>query len=536
MITVLTVILVGVLTVGCGRSSVEVSATVAADVAAVTGFVPQNAILTAAVLFPPDGNAVSLGAAAPLQSAFRQRTGLDYDHDLKSWLGGDGVAAILPTPEAPPAYLLALSVADADRARECLELLWQRQALAGHPPVLTRIDGADAFLPEPDTVLWPMALVGNRYLILASTEAALRRSLRAAQAPTQSLPYQPRYRAALSTMPMPQWGLLHIRLPAAIAAAGLAEPRSIQPQFQSGLISVTTEPQAIVLHTALLGKPLPAATVQPSAQLDTVPVPVALLPEAVTAVAAGHNLADWGRGLAKELGAYRQLPYPLTQIQQRWSMPLGKAALPILETWLTGAYAIARTGSGDGILLVEHTAAAKPLVAKLDHLAEQHGLTVTALTVQEQPVTAWTRLRTRTQDNPSRNRQGAAQRETVVETEVVALHMVYQGYDLWATSIAALAETLKTTGAHLVDDSRFQRAVPLKASSWDDFQDDVVYLNATALVAQLSGQLPLLDLLGIAAQPFLDQLDTIVIDPKQARANGGRVGQRAQVTLRFTSS
>jgi len=512
------VAIVGVL-LSIGQGAAADRRPAAPNPAALTGFVPQNAVLTAALLVPPVRLPDPLTVLPSLQTTLRQRTGLDYDRDIRPWLGNEAVLAVLPpSPDAEPGYLLVLSVTDGDQAREGLELLWQRQALAGRPPILAEIDGAQAVLPAPGAALWPMALVGDRYLLVASTVPALYSSLRAVQAPALSLLRRRQYRAALSALSVPQLGLIHINLPAAIATAELATPPS-SPQISDGLMSLAVESRVLRLQAALVGL-LPQQP--PPPHVASTSVTAELLPSTVTAMVLGHDLARLGQHVSRELMAYGQLPEPIATWSRWLATPFGQGAGPILQTWLTGPYALAHTRAGDSLLLAAHTPAAATAAAELDRLAQQHGLTVTSLTVMHHPVTAWTRLRTQTYSQP-----GTPQRETVVETEVVALHTVHQGQDLWATSIAALADTLNPSSSKLIAQSRFQQAVQR--------QDDYVYLDGTALLAELSGQLPWLDLLSLAAPSLLSRLDTVVVELDIVPGPTDALSlPHAQITVRLT--
>ena len=524
------IVLLGMLTLTSNTAVTPLSAQVSPPAAA---FVPQDALFTAAIAASPEAvsaglEAAGLEIAAPLtslQTALQRRAGIDYERDIAPWLGNEALFAVLPatTSAADPAYTFVLSVAEGDQAREFLELIWQRQALSEASPHLTTVDGAVAFLPDTPSTLWPMALVGDRYLIFASNGAALSRSLRAAQVPELSLTQRRRYRAAIAALPSRRFGLIHVNVPSALEALGLAQPAS--PHWTDMAVGVAAEQQTVRLHAT----GAETATKEELPRQTTSAPPVTALPSTVTAVAVGHNLAGLAQSTLTELQAYRRLPDFLTQPQRWLATPTGEAADPVLKAWLTGSYVLAYTATGEVIALTEQTPQAATAINTLDQLAQQQGLTVTPLTVEQQPVTAWTRLRTQTR---AVRGQGNAQRETAVETQVVALHTTYQNYDLWTTSIKALADTLTLTGPKLFEQDRFQQAVGRQRDGTLidlDRNTNYIYLSGAAFLSQLT-DLPLLDLVELATQPQLKQLASIVIAPDDHSGSE----PLTQVTLRFS--
>lgn len=515
-------------------AAVPAQASTATRTPTTAAFIPQDAIVTSTLRLSSRSLPTKwegTPAVQAIQSFLGQRIETDVERDIRPWLGNEVALAVVPgTTATAPGYLLVLTLADGDQAREFLELLWQRQALAGSPPRLTTIDSAVALLPAADSPLWPMALVGDHYWLIASTPAVLHQSLRAAQAPDLNLTRRSQYHSALAGLPPQPLGLIQVQIPAAIAAAGLAQPRSNPPtaSLTDGLISLNLDRQTLALQTVLSGHPPhPKRAASGTASSGDVSSgtaarsPATRLPETVVAAAIGENLANLWQATAQEMQTYQQLPRPLIQLQQWLATSSGQAANRALTSWLTGTYAVARTVSGDSILVTDHTPEANLAIAQLDRLAAADGLTVAPLTVQRQLVTAWTRLNTRTvpaQTGGTRNQPY----ETTVETQVVALHAEQNGHDIWATSIAALANTLSTTEPKLVESARFQQSLAAPNNS--------IYIDGTALVSQLSGQFPMLDLLGAAAQPLLNRLDTLSLSQPETLPDN----LKAKAQLRFT--
>jgi hypothetical protein len=132
-----------------------------------------------------------------------------------------------------PGYLLVAETEDADRAREFLELFWQRQALNGVELKFERYKGvpiasAEALEGLPQLGLpWgrsrqrreaaaavtrlATALVGDRFVLLASDPAVLRDSINNVQAPGLSLAADEAYQGAIAQLTGDRVGLAVVR-------------------------------------------------------------------------------------------------------------------------------------------------------------------------------------------------------------------------------------------------------------------------------------------------------------------------------------
>ncbi|MEM6349202.1 MAG: DUF3352 domain-containing protein [Cyanobacteria bacterium P01_D01_bin.14] len=488
-----------------------------------TAFVPQQSILTATLLISPDDLPPALQSSAPwqsFQSALRQETGLDYAQDIRPWLGHELLVAVTPGIAAEPnGYLVVLAVTDSDRARECLELFWQRQTLTGTALALETVSGARMIRPQRSERQWSTALVGNRYLLFANRPTVLRQGLQALQSPGLNLAHQSAYQTALTALPAERIGLVHLNIPAAVAALGLGSPKADSPpQFSDGTISIDLDRQGIVLHTALLAdprQPLPAASPTPPTSSVS-----AYLPASVAIAAIGHNLTALWQQLMAEGSHYRDLPQPLQRLGQALATPEGKTGNRALQTLLTGDYAIGWAPTGDWILAAEQSPRSTTTLATLDQLAARQALNVTPLTVQQQPVIAWTQLKTQTALTDH-------QRETSVETQVRALHTHQDIYDVGATAIGALAEALDPQVQTLVSRADYQQAL----RGFDQPNDGYLYLNWQILRTASPLRIPLFDLLKTTAQPLLDRLQSLTL------SSYGRQPEytKADIRIRFTS-
>ncbi|MBE9068452.1 DUF3352 domain-containing protein [Leptolyngbya cf. ectocarpi LEGE 11479] len=378
---------------------------------------------------------------------------VDFDQDVRPWLGDDIAFAITDKDldrsshnGRQTGYLLVADTSDSERLREFLELFWQRLAIAGTSPRFTEVNGvpiiAGAALQGKYNLA--TAVVGGHTLLLANDVRVLRQSLRVAQAPTLHL--------LDHDCCTPGWISLHI--PDALDWLGLATPN--ERRFMANLpwqhLSATTvfQPQGLVINTQLttVTQEMSAAA-PPELAVDLLAhTPQQYLPESMAWTAIGHDLRPIWKGLWQELDRYQRLPSPLQQGQRWQSTQLAQVLAKPLTQLLSDDYAVGQLDDGTWLITVKTT---NPTAAgQLDDIARQQGLTVSQLTVKNQAVTAWSRLKTRVD---TRNR------ETTVETDLVALHTKVNDCDLFATSIDGLTAALAAPTNRLSDTQRFQQTV-----------------------------------------------------------------------------
>jgi hypothetical protein len=523
-------------------------------------FVPRQAPVMVSLLASPE-QLVSLGpvlgTAAQqthvqhdwqrLKNSLQTSIGIAYDTDIQPWVGNEITFAITDIDidknsqnGLQPGYLLALAIRDGDRAREFLELFWQRQALAGQALTFQVTNGVriiHAQAPTPGLVeksakslerssvptAYPpaTAVVGNQFLLLASDPQILERSIQNAQAPDLNLDHRPDYQNSLGQLNADRLGLTYVNLPQTLKLLGLAQwssqsPKPI-PQAQTILASISFDRQGLRFRTALSAAP----QVPFVPQIATLTGPVEVLqqlPANTVAVVSGDNLAQLWRDLEAESSRYSQLPAPLMRWQRQLSPQSTRRLMLQLQTWLSATYALGCLSTGDWIFVAEHTPQSDSTLAALDRVARDQGLTVSPLTVDNHPVTAWTRIKTRLQN-------GTSNRETTVETDIIGLHTTVNHRDLLTTSLSAMSAALAAPQHPLTSNSLFKGAIaPL-----DRPNQGIAYLNWSDIHPVLHPQ-PLLQLLETTLQPFLKYVKTIAIS-----SYGGNSHQRqGDILVRLT--
>ena len=422
-------------------------------------FVPKQSVLAGVIntAVPTDKAWLrsKLSKALP-QSIDTWLASLDIDlkQDIQPWLGHDIAFAITSkdidrdqSNGRQTGYLLAADTTDGEQLREFLELFWQRQAIAGTKTTLTTVSGVPiiAGLVTIDKQHLATAVVGDHTLLVANDVKVLQQSLRVAQSPSLQLSPQ--------DCCHPIW--VSLRIPEFLDWLGLATPANFglmaAPKWQQLCATTTFYPQRIVINAQLtsLGK-LPisltkAFNIDSSGTLGELHK---YLPESLAWAAIGQDFPSLWTSFWQELAHYDQLPLPLQQGQQWLSTQLATALSAPLSQLLANDYAIGQWQDGNWLMTVMN---ANPTVTQqLDTIAMKQGLTVSQLSLMGQAVTAWSRLNTRLD---TRNR------ETTVETDLVALHTKTRDYDLFATSIDSLTAALEAPSNSLFETQRFQYTV-----------------------------------------------------------------------------
>ncbi|MEO0458524.1 MAG: DUF3352 domain-containing protein [Cyanobacteria bacterium P01_A01_bin.114] len=518
---------------------------------------PERLVELRRVLTPPGRRGNSQAEVAQFKRSLSEQTGIDYDTDIRPWIGNEITFAVTdtdfdrdPTNGYQPGYVAAIAARNGERAREFLELFWQRQALAGAKLTFevssgVRIIYAEATpnisqqavstkntsdLAQALTALrqqgqWATAVVGNRFVLLANHPQVLQQSIRNAQANQLNLTAKADYQSALAQLTAKRIGVIYCNLPPFFSWLGVSsKPHPTlttlnslpaQPQTQSLTAAVQLNRRGLGLATALAPisqtafKPVEPGLSQPVEALRYLPADTAL-------AAGGHNLSQLWDTLEAELDAYATLPPQIYQLRQ-WLLSVSSEQP--LKNWLKADYAVGQWASradqspgeaADWVLVVEHSSAADTALSTLDQLAERQQLTVSSLMLKNQAVTAWSQIQTSIQDR-------FRERETTVETRILGLHTTVDGYDILATSLPAMSAALEAPLRSLIDTNRFKQAiVPFQQPN-----EGYLYFNWPLFRKTLAASVPWFKLVDTTAQPLLDAIQSITLS-----SYGGQTQQK----------
>ena len=504
-------------------------------IALATAFVPAKAPFAFSLLVNPDKLIVRqqalpdadssrvLAIAQQVENAFFKDSPLSYERDIKSWVGDEVTVACtqldLDFDESngqQPGYLLALEIAPmrSQQAKESLRLFWQTQSLNGSRPTSEQLNGVRLLYREQpiekggqpsrsadpfDNLGAASALVGNQFVLFANDVRVIRRSLRATETAT-NLAQNSWYRSAADRLPQKRLGLAHVDaalllqsnaqssgVPSLgansivasleLAPKGLVSTALVSPVFDSYPRAFDTPSSTDLLDDGLGRQPSQSAA-------DAISL-LSFMPRDSAIALASRDLSQLvsalGGASSKTLPDFLRLQAsnPDKSLRETESLPWA---------WVKGDYAMARMRSGqsDWILAVERSAEG---VAQLDELAKSQGYNAVPLDINGQTAIAWTKFKTR-----PRSRSGN------LETEILGLHLPSRiqtgdqtsdqtseqpgGYEIFASSIAAMDAALNAANSSLLNDPRLVDSIADAKQSPERHLEGYLYVDgATALSA-----------------------------------------------------
>ena len=500
-------------------------------------------------------------------------TGLTFERDIQPWMGDEITLAITsvdldrdPGNGSQPGYLLAIASADVEQAREFLQILWQKRAIAGtdltfeqykgvkliynEVPIAAAPDNPVAkILPSPSLAT---AIVGEgsgdsdpAFILFANHPKVLREAITNVQVPTLNLDNAPFYREALETLTKPRLGVALVNVPQIAAwlegVEVLTPPPAVRPPAaslrpaQTLAIALELDPQGLVLETAVSAPDRPAIAPRlttPIAALQYVPATSGL-------TAASTNLQQLWTETAAQIQDYPTLATvinsALQTVKQTQQLDLPQDIFP----WVTGEYALAHLPnpvpkaakgaiapdqpSGDWIFVAERgkgepTTAA---LAHLDDLAQQQGYSIGAVPLGDRSVSVWTKLTPDPDACADRRRPCQS-----LQAEVQAVHATVGQYELFTNSLNAMEQAFQAEAQGLLAQPAFQQAI----AGFPTPNNGYLYLDWRRSQALLERRVPLLAVLELVASPVFSHLDSVTVS-----SYGRQAGiQRSVVRLRFT--
>ncbi|WP_008311018.1 DUF3352 domain-containing protein [Leptolyngbya sp. PCC 6406] len=496
------------------------------------------------VLTPADRRFQSRRDWQTLQAGLQRVSGLDYETDLRPWLGDEITFAVTSadldkTPEngQQPGYLLVLTSRKGLAAREAVHFFWQQRAIAGEELVFEPLSGLTLIYnrsqsQDPATRDFrPLAstVVGDRYILMANDPQVLRQAIATFQAPDISLAQEVTYRRLIADLPPGRIGWMYGTLPATLDWLGLDPPLSpadlgAGTQLQRFFLSWRASKTGLIADTALVPRP-GAEFAQVEGPTPGATAAMAWLPAQSVLALGGGNLPQFWQGVMANVGGYG--------LASTWQplgehLALGAAVLPqaVPNLWAQapGTYALGWLAEQQDWIFVSQQGSDSRAVAQLDNLAQQRGWGVGRLMLGKQPVTAWTQLSIA----PG---SAAALR---VQADIVAVHTQVQGYELFATSLAALQQSLQapTMGSVLtVPAMNPQQRDPLWQPESRSHGSPLIYLNWPRLRPYLLAQWPWLRLLDQVAEPVTAYVGPILVRTE----SGSNTMQRVQVDIALSA-
>ncbi|MFG3816818.1 DUF3352 domain-containing protein [Limnothrix redekei] len=530
--------------------------------------IPKQAPAMVSLLVNPDRVEALRQAIAPLgrrraarhewqqaRDAWLTRSGLTYDRDVQPWLGDEVTLAVTtvdidrdPNNGREPGYLLAAAANDPDRAREFLQLFWQKQALNGINLIFEQYKGVKIVHGEALDLIprgWAKrlaqggrvstqtdlatALVADRFVLAANDPKVLRDAINNIQAADLSLLREPDYQRELAALPPDRLAIAYVN-PTALGE--LLEPATATRRRSKALLPAEW----------LAALPAHSATLSLKAERS------GLVTEAAWVAADGLALVAAESPLTEPATATRYLPSTATialsgtnlqQLTEQWQQilgdgPIAQAIAPLLSqvettsglnlqndllAWNTEDFALGlipvEVGDraaeralgefpGDWVFVAHRNPKTTAALDRIDALAKQQGLTLGTLNLDsDQLATVWTQLIA-----PSSAGLMGWRNAGQVSTQVQGARATVGDYEILATSVPALAaavqagrdETASLLGDHLWQSVVTTLPVP---------NDGNVTLSWPAARPVVRRLIPLFRLVEVPLRPLFDRLDRL---------------------------
>jgi hypothetical protein len=542
---------------------------------AATRFVPRQAPITLSLLINPERlGAFQQAIAAPkdrqrsrtefnqLQQNLLGNTGLNYQKDIQPWIGDEVTFAVTTLDidrqsenGQQPGYLLALATRNPERSQEFLELFWQQQALAGRDLVFEQYQGVKLISAgprltdvkssgKPDKPTPPplnslaTARIGRDFVLFANHPKVLRSAINNIQVPDLELSNAKPYQQAVASLEQGRIGLAFLNLPELSAwrtqppkGAEAAEQTSA-PVYDSLAIALGLNRQGLLAETALMKAA--GSETQLSRPLLSRPVQaLKYIPATSPLVVASLNLAQLWSQIHHSLlgyGLIADLINPSLQAATlHWKLDLPQD----IFAWVEGEYALAMIPrpltlddrsqvSADWLFVAESTQPekAQSAIKHLDQIAEQQGLGVSPLTLEEQKIATWTRLVTQPAQSvlPEPGLK-------VLGTQVIGAHTTVDDYKILSTSLEALDQSLKAPQKSLADTKIFQQAIAPLAQPNHGY----LYLDWPGSRPILEQRFPVLRAIEVAGSGFFNHLRSLSLSSYGEAAGA----QRSQIFIRL---
>ncbi|KJH72741.1 DUF3352 domain-containing protein [Aliterella atlantica] len=481
---------------------------------------PENLDKLAQVLASPQDRRKTRSELNQLKTSVLANTSLDYDRDVKPWVGDEITAAVTTLDidrdaknGQQPGYLMAVATKDAQKSREFLELLFTKRAIAGTELTIEQYNGIKLIGENPRPQLKSSnstakttlsgAVVGDSFVLFANHPQVLKEAITNVQAPELNLGSSSKYQQALTQLPAQKIGLAFLNYP---SLSGWKELEPPPQTYESQIVALELNRQGIFAETTLVAAPEKEILPSPPA-LPQSPKTLQYLPASVRLAIVGSdlsklensNLQQLWQQVSPALSVSNLIKQPVTEIQQRWGLDLQSDVF----SWVQGEYALGMLPNNDWIFVVEKSPTAEQGISQLDAIASTKGLSITPLPLQEQKTSAWTQLTTIPAD--PKNPDKAAINLTA---KVQGLHTTVDNYEIFATSIDAMEQAFKASkNGALVNDGKFKASV----NAIPQPNEGYVYVDWLANQPMLERQLPVIRLLEIAGKPFFSNLRSLTI-------------------------
>jgi hypothetical protein len=493
---------------------------------AATIFVAKQAPVTVSLLVNPDrleaftqlaaypkNRRRSRGEIEQVEKSLLANTGLNYQKEIKPWIGDEVTLAVTSLDfdrdsinGVRPGYLLAVKTKDPELAKEFLQASYSEQAISGtFDLVFEQYKGVNLIYKRPlqpalKTSFIASAVVGD-FVLFANDPKVLRDAINNVQVADLNLKNSSYYQESLKTIVEPSIGIVYANLPA-ISAWIANAPAPETPEVEQMLaVALSIKSQGLVAQTALIGvsgeENQAPALASPVGALTYIPSDSIL-------TAAGTDLRQFWEQIETGLEADSPLQQIFYKSLESLQEPLGIDLASDVFSWVKGEYSLALVANPDGsepdwIFVTEKNPDSDAAIAHLDELAKEQGYSVGNLPLLDKTITAWTKLSTSTG-----NKLDSLAR---LEATVSGVHTSFDKYEIFATSVEAMAKALQGSEISLVNSKKFQQAI----SALPTENDGYFYIDWNQSEPILDKKLPLVRVIELAGKPLFKNLRSLTV-------------------------
>ena len=460
-----------------------------------------------------------LTAVKQLQQNLLIQAQVDSEEELKQWLGNEITLAVTSLDldhnaenGVTPGYLLVVKNKDRQLAREFLQSYYARQAVSQSAELIfEQYQGVNLVYQRPlvpDTKIKQVAaaVVGD-FVLFANDLPVLKEAINDAQAMDRNLAHDSAYRRAIATINQPKVSLAYLNLPSTSAWIGNQAIVANSLIQQTLTVSLSLNRHGLITHTALFG--VEGAENQPPS-LSTPPNVLKYVPNDSIFAAVGVNLNQLWQQITVGLPADSPLKQIISQAINPIESSLELNFAEDIFNQVTGEYALSfsedKLTEGLDWLFVNQIQEEQSLAENLDNIAQNRGLSVGKLPIDNRTMTAWTKLVTTSENNFSR-----------LSAEVKGVHSNIDSYQLITNSVDILSDTVTNQSASLAEKPQFQTTIKALAKENDGY----LYLDWQKSEPYLAQRFPLIRVAELAFKPLFDNLQTLTVTSEGAN-NGVR--------------
>ncbi len=452
-----------------------------------------------------------------LKTSLLANTGIDYRQDIQPWLGNEITLAVTsldidrdPANGRQTGYLMALATNKPENSREFVDLLFSKRVLAGESLFVEEYKGVKLIADNSPSEkgLLASASVGD-FVLFANDPKVLRDAINNVQAPDLNLTNSPQYQKAIKQLPQGALAAAFLNLPTVAEWQNL---KLSEATYDSQIVSLALNPKGLLAETSLLASsatsPSSSQLSQPVGALQYIPAPAGLAISGVNLSNLGNSdLAQLWKQVTVAISGSEEdvtssLVQPLADVQKGWGIDLQKD----IFSWVQGEYAVAllphqEQTTPDWVFVVEKSEGVPEAISRLDAIASSQGLNVSSFTLDNQNISAWTKLTTVT------NNADTSSESINLKAKVQGVHTTVGNYEIFTSSIDTMNEVLTAKDNSLVNNRDFQDSI----AAIPQPNQGYLYLDWTKSQDIVERQIPILKLVEVVGKPFLNKVRSLIV-------------------------